>query len=122
MAINYINRQLSDEEFFAKVFNKGKSKSSENLTRAAISNLQYFTANKYQKTKEVVLQDLKKEYDSSKETTLVLRFLQDFIDWLDEDHCGVRYLYAFRMTSKEDQFYARILRLFEVMLEESGVI
>ncbi len=91
MAINYINRQLSDEEFFAKVFNKGKSKSSENLTRAAISNLQYFTANKYQKTKEVVLQDLKKEYDSSKETTLVLRFLQDFIDWLDEDHCGVRY-------------------------------
>jgi len=91
MTLNYINRQLSDEEFFAKVFNKGKSKSSEKLTRAAISNLQYFTQDKYQKTKKLVLDDLKKEYDSSKETTLVLRFLQDFIDWLDEDHENVRY-------------------------------
>ncbi len=91
MTLNYINRQLSDEEFFTKVFNKGKSKSSEKLTCAAINNLQYFTVDKYQKSKELVLKDLKKEFDDSKETTLVLRFLQDFIDWLDENHENARY-------------------------------
>ncbi len=91
MTLNYINRQLSDEEFFEKVYNKGKSKSSEKLTRAAISNLRYFTESRYQKSKEIVLQDLKKEYNEAKDTTLVLRFLQDFIDWLDEDHHDVRY-------------------------------
>ena len=66
MTINYINKQLSDEEFFAKVFNKGKSKSSEKLTRAAIKNLQYFTQDKYQKPKEDVLEDLKREFVNSK--------------------------------------------------------
>ena len=52
MTINYINRQLTDEEFFTKVFNKGKSKSSEKLTRAAINNLQLLYTRQISKNKE----------------------------------------------------------------------
>ena len=37
------------------------------------------------------MKDLKEEFHESKESILILRFLQDFIDWLDKDHENVRY-------------------------------
>jgi integrase len=91
MSVSYINKRLTEEEFFDKVYKQGKSKSSEKLVRAAISNLKYFTQDKYKKTRFDVLDDLTKDFEKTKNTELVLRFLQDFIDWLDTDHPTIRY-------------------------------
>ena len=91
MEINYINKQLTDEEFFKRVYEKGKSRSSEKKVRATINHLEYFTQDKYQKSRFNILKDLKDELDKSKDTTLVLRFLQHFIDWLGEVHPEIRF-------------------------------
>ncbi len=91
MTITYISKRLTEEEFFDKVYKQGKSKSSEKFVRAAISNLEYFTQDKYTKSRFDVLEDLSKDYEETKNTEFVLRFLQDFIDWLDADHPAIRY-------------------------------
>ena len=91
MEISYINKQLTEEEFFKRVYEKGKSLSSEKKARVAINNLEYFTQDKYQKSRLGVLKDLKEEFDKSKDTTLVLRFFQHFIDWLGEAHPEIKF-------------------------------
>ena len=98
MSINYINRQLTDEEFLKRVYEKGKSLSTEKKTRAAINNLEYFTQDKYKKSRFTVLNDLKEDLDKTHNLDLVLRFFQDFIDWMGESHPEIRFY-----TNKNDK-------------------
>ncbi len=98
MSINYINRQLTDEEFLKRVYEKGKSLSTEKKTRAAINNLEYFTQDKYKKSRITVLNDLKEDLDKTHNLDLVLRFFQDFIDWMGEAHPEIRFY-----TNKNDK-------------------
>ncbi len=53
MSVNYINRQLTEDEFFRRVYEKGKSLSTEKKTRSAINNLEYFTQDKYEKSGQI---------------------------------------------------------------------
>lgn len=73
MSVNYINIQLTEDEFFKQVYEKGKSLSTEKKTRAAVNNLEYFTQDKYQKSRFVVLKDLKDDLDKTQDTDLVLQ-------------------------------------------------
>ena len=91
MSVNYISRQQTEEEFFKKVFEKGKSESSEKKARTVVNNLEYFTQDKYKKSRVEVLKDLKEDLDKTQDTDLVLRFFQHFIDWLGEGHPEIRY-------------------------------
>ncbi len=91
MSVNYINRLLTEDEFFKRVYEKGKSLSTEKKTRSAINNLEYFTQDRFQKSRFEVLKDLKEDLDKSKDTDLVLRFFQHFIDWLGEDHPEIKF-------------------------------
>jgi len=65
MSVNYISRQLTEEEFFKLVFEKGKSLSSEKKARSGVNNLEYFTQDKYKKSRFVVLKDLKEDLDKT---------------------------------------------------------
>ena len=91
MSVNYISRQQTEEEFFKKVYEKGKSESSEKKARTVVNNLEYFTQDKYKKSRVEVLKDLKEDLDKTQDTDLVLRFFQHFIDWLGEGHPEIRY-------------------------------
>jgi len=105
MSVNYINRQLTEDEFFKRVYEKGKSLSTEKKTRSAINNLEYFTQDRYQKSRFDVLKDLKEDLDKSKDTDLVLRFFQHFIDWMGEDHPEIKFF-----THKNDKIGRPILK------------
>jgi hypothetical protein len=72
IGVNYINRQLTDDEFLKRVYEKGKSLSTEKKTRAAINNLEYFTQDKYKKSRITVLKDLKEDLDETHNLDLVL--------------------------------------------------
>ena len=98
MDVNYISRQLTEDEFFKRVYEKGKSLSTEKKARAAVNNLEYFTQDRYQKSRFEVLKDLKEDLDKSKDTDLVLRFFQHFIDWMGEDHPEIKFF-----THKNDK-------------------
>jgi len=74
MTITYISKRMTEEEFFDKVYKQGKSKSSEKFVRAAVSNLEYFTQDKYKKSRFDVLEDLSKDYEETKNTEFVLVF------------------------------------------------
>jgi len=91
MSVNYINRQLTEEEFFKLVFEKGKSLSSEKKARSGVNNLEYFTQDKYKKSRFVVLKDLKEDLDKTHNADLVIRFFQQFIDWMGQDHSEIRF-------------------------------
>ena len=91
MCVNYISRQQTEDEFFKKVYEKGKSESSEKKARTVVNNLEYFTQDKYKKSRVKVLKDLKEDLDKTQDTDLVLQFFQHFIDWLGEGHPEIRY-------------------------------
>jgi len=118
MSVNYINRQLTDEEFFKKVFEKGKSLSTEKKSRTAVNNLEYFTKDKYQKSRFEVLKDLKEDLDKTQDIDLVLRFFQHFIDWMGEDHPEIRFF-----THKNDPIGRPIVKKNpEVTRAYAGII
>ena len=98
MSVNYISRQLTDDEFFKQVYEKGKSLSTEKKTRSALNNLEYFTQDRYKKSRFEVLKDLKEDLDKTHDIDLVLRFFQHFIDWLGEDHFEIKFF-----THKNDK-------------------
>ncbi len=91
MSVNYISRQLTEEEFFKLVFEKGKSLSSEMKARSGVNNLEYFTQDKYKKSRFEVIKDLKEDLDKTQNADLVIRFFQQFIDWMGQDHSEIRF-------------------------------
>ncbi len=91
LTINYINKLLTREEFFEKSYKKGKSKAYEKLTRSVLSNLDRFCGDKYNKKTDDVIQDIKNEIENTNDSTIALKFLQDFIDWLEVDHPNILY-------------------------------
>ncbi len=91
MSVNYINRLLTEDEFFKRVYEKGKSLSTEKKTRSAINNLEYFTQDKYKKSRFEVLKDLKEDLDKTHNADLVIRFFQQFIDWMGQDHPNIKF-------------------------------
>ena len=89
MSVSYINQLLTREEFFLKSYKKGNSKGYENLTRSVITDVDRFCEKQYSKKTDDVVIDLKKDLDDTNDSGLALKFLQDYIDWLDVDHPDV---------------------------------
>jgi len=89
MSVSYINKLLTREEFFLKSYKKGNSKGYENLTRSVITDVDRFCEKQYSKKTDDVVIDLKKDLDDTNDPGLALKFLQDYIDWLDVDHPDV---------------------------------
>jgi len=89
MSISYINKLLTREEFVAKAYKKGKSKGFENFTNSMLRDLDRFCDYKYGKKTNDIIIDIKKELDKSNNPAYALKFLQDYIDWLEVDHPDV---------------------------------
>ena len=81
--LSYINSRLTRKEFFQQVYAKGKSKDAEDSARTSISNLDYYSQDKYQKNTDVILNDINKQDEK------VLKYLHDFVVWLSEDHLQI---------------------------------
>ena len=86
MSISYINKQLTRTEFLEKSFNKGKSKDYQNFTNSVLKDLDRFVDHTYHKTIEEIMTDLKADMDKTNDPSYALKFLQDYIDWLEVDH------------------------------------
>ena len=86
MSISYINKLLTREEFIEKAYKKGKSRGFEQFTSSMLRDLDRFCDHKYgKKTTDVVI-DIKKDLDDTNDPGFALKFLQDYIDWLEVDH------------------------------------
>jgi len=86
MSISYINKLLTREEFIEKAYKKGKSRGFERFTGSMLRDLDRFCDYKYGKQTDKIIIDIKKEHDQSKDPVYALKFLQDYIDWLEVDH------------------------------------
>jgi integrase len=89
MPLSYINKLLTKEEFISKAYKKGKSKGFENFTNSVLNDLDRFCDYVYHKKIEQVMIDLKKDLDSTNNPDYALKFLQDYIDWLEVDHADI---------------------------------
>ena len=76
---------IDDDKFYEMVFKKGKSLDSLGVAKATVTNLGLFCRDAFGDDTNAVLTQLKKEESSAK----ILNFLNDFIDWLNEDHPDV---------------------------------
>ena len=86
MSISYINELLTRDEFLSKSFKKGKSKGYENFTNSVLKDLDRFCEHTYHKTIEGIMKDIKADMDKTNNPSYALKFLQDYIDWLEIDH------------------------------------
>ena len=85
MPVNYISTLLTREEFFDKAYQKGKSRAHERLTKSALSNFDSFCLDKYGFETKKIMEDLREEIADTQDVSKVLKLLQDFVDWLDEN-------------------------------------
>lgn len=86
MALDYISDTISREEFYAKIHSKSGSDSAVETAKAHITNLDYFSKDKYSKETDTILRDLRKDMSKTQSPTKVLRFLDEFVKWLLKDH------------------------------------
>jgi hypothetical protein len=86
MALDYISDTISREEFYEKIYSKSGSDSAVETAKAHITNLDYFSKDKYDKETDTILRDLRKDMDNTHSPTKVLRFLDEFVKWLLKDH------------------------------------
>jgi len=74
MTESYIDALESKEQFFDRVYRKGKSYEAKEQARSAISNLNYFCKAEYKKSEEEILQDLSKQPNPGKIIQILLVF------------------------------------------------
>jgi len=86
VVLDYISDTISREEFFEKVYSKSRSASALETARAHIKNLDYFSQDKYERETDTILKDLREDMETTRSPTKVLRFLDEFVKWLQKDH------------------------------------
>jgi hypothetical protein len=86
MVLDYISDTISRKEFFEKIFSKSRSESALETAKAHITNLDYFSQDKYHRETDTILKDLREDMLESRSPTKVLRYLDEFVKWLQKDH------------------------------------
>lgn len=86
MALDYISDTITREEFYEKIHSKSGSASAVETAKAHITNLDYFSKDKYGKETDTILRDLRNDMSKTQSPTKVLRFLDEFVKWLLKDH------------------------------------
>lgn len=76
---------ISEEAFYKRIYKKSESKDSEMQARSAVSNIKHYCKDVYNEDVDAVLTELKKQ-DS---VGALFVFLNDFIDWMGEDHPNI---------------------------------
>jgi len=89
MTISYISELLTRDEFFRKVYEKSQSHDSVLAAKSALSNLDYYSKDRYDKQTDEILKDLKAEIGKTQNPVKALRYLNDFALWLSEDHPNI---------------------------------
>ena len=87
--MDYIKDTLTEEEFLKKVFEKSKSNDSVRNVKSSLSIFNYFTLDKFNRTREQVLSDLMAEYKKNRDTKKPLNLLNLYKVWLGEDHPNI---------------------------------
>ena len=86
VALAYISDTITRNEFYAKVHAKSGSDSAQQTAKAHITNLDYFSKDKYKLPTDIILKDLRQDMKKTQSPTKVLRFLDEFVKWLLKDH------------------------------------
>lgn len=86
MTLDYISDTITREEFYEKIHSKSGSNSAVETAKAHITNLDYFSKDKYGRETDTILKDLRKDMNKTHSPTKVLRFLDEFVKWLLKDH------------------------------------
>ena len=89
LCVSYISVLLSREEFFEKIRRRSNSEDSERSARSAITNLEFYCKDVYGKSADQVAADIKEDLEISKDIGKTLKFLDDFVKWLQKDHPNI---------------------------------
>lgn len=86
MTLNYISDRIGRAQFLEKAYLTSKSDSARESVNAHLTNLDLYCKDKYSRDTETILDDLRNDMEQSRSPDKVLRFLDDFIQWLQVDH------------------------------------
>jgi len=86
VSVDYIDALESKEQFFERVYRKGKSYEAKEQARSAINNLNYFCKAEYQKSEEEILKDLSRQPNPGK----IIQILKGFVFWCGQPHPEVQ--------------------------------
>ena len=91
MALDYISDRITREIFYEKIYVKSGSESSLETAKAHLKNLDYFCQDQYNRETITILSDLRENMESTRSPTKVLRFLDEFVKWMLQDHPNIEF-------------------------------
>ena len=86
MALDYISDRIGRDQFLEKVYQTSQSQSTRESAHAHLTNLDLYCKDKYDRDTDTVLDDLRTDMEITRSPAKVLRFLDDFVSWLQVDH------------------------------------
>ena len=91
MALDYISNRITREQFYEKIYAKSGSESSLETAKAHLKNLDYFCQDHYNRETITILSDLREDMETTHSPTKVLRFLDEFVKWMLQDHPNIKF-------------------------------
>lgn len=89
MALDYISDRISRQEFFEKIYSKSRSESTVQTAKAHLTNLDHFSKDTYNRGTDSILEDLRNDMNVTRSPTKVLRYLDEFVKWMQKDHPNI---------------------------------
>jgi len=89
MTLDYISDRIDRGQFLEKVYNASQSQSSKESAHTHLTNLDLYCKDKYGRDTETILDDLRTDMENTRSPSKVLRFLDDYVAWLQQDHPNI---------------------------------
>jgi integrase len=89
VVLDYISDKISRKQFFEKVYAKSRSSSSIETAKAHLTNLDHFSNDVYGRNTDTILGDLREDMLQTHSPTKVLRYLDEFVKWMQQDHPNI---------------------------------
>jgi len=100
LSVDYIDALETKEQFFERVYRKGKSYEAKEQARSAINNLNYFCKAEYGKSEVEILKELSRQPNPGK----IVQILKGFVFWCGQPHPEVQLDRKRHMKKKKSSY------------------
>ncbi len=100
MALEYIPTTFTEEEFFARVLKKTGSVGSVDAGISHLRKFNLFCMETYKTEASIFCRQLAADHRETQNPMKVMRVMQGFVDWCQEDHPTLFYKSGFNQTSQ----------------------
>jgi len=87
--VEYISDTIDKKRFLQKVYARSRSEPALETVEAQLKSLDYYSMDMYHRNTDEILADLKANMQETQSPAKILRYLDDYVSWIQLDHPNI---------------------------------